>query len=306
MNFTGTPTSGYRPLTVKFTDLSTNSPTSWSWDFGDGDSTNATVQNPIHIYNSAGTYTVELTATNGGGSDSEEKEDYITVETPTFSITDSETYGAFTFNLSPYGTLVCDNVSTILNAAGWTQRFYDKDLDATEEDFGTLDAPLNQGLDESMLHYHFGHGSATNGLALVKLVGGQFPLWPQDFLEPIQVANKWDYKNKWVVFDACELVGDQRWKDAMVTTHGLLGFYTNKTPSTQLPVAFFTYAMDEDETIVNAWRDATWEVYDTDIIAAYRFDNAYQRDHDHLPGHGEIAPNEYPDDSNTVYDQWQC
>lgn len=183
---------------------------------------------------------------------------------------------------------------------------FPSDVSAIEEDFGILDAPMNQGLDESTLHYHFGHGSSSDGLVLVKLVNGLFPLWPQDFLEPIQVANKWDYKNKWVIFDACELAGDVQWKDALVTSHGLLGFKSNKTPNPQLPVQFFHYAMDEDETIVNAWMDATWDVYDTNTIAAYRFDNAYQRDHDHLPGHGEIAPDEYPDDDESVYDEWQC
>jgi len=45
-DFTGTPTSGTVPLTVQFTDLSTNTPISWSWDFGDGDTTNSTVKSP--------------------------------------------------------------------------------------------------------------------------------------------------------------------------------------------------------------------------------------------------------------------
>ncbi len=76
-NFSGSPTSGTEPLTVNFTDLSTNSPTSWSWTFGDGGS--STAQNPSHQYTSAGTYTVSLTATNASGSDVETKTNYITV-----------------------------------------------------------------------------------------------------------------------------------------------------------------------------------------------------------------------------------
>ncbi len=36
-------------------------------------------QSPSHIYDTAGTYTVNLTVTNAGGSDSEVKTDYITV-----------------------------------------------------------------------------------------------------------------------------------------------------------------------------------------------------------------------------------
>jgi len=75
--FSGTPTSGYVPLTVQFTDLSTNNPTSWLWDFGDEET--SIEQNPIHIYDEVGIYTVTLTATNAGGSDDEVKTDYITV-----------------------------------------------------------------------------------------------------------------------------------------------------------------------------------------------------------------------------------
>ena len=78
-SFTGTPTTGTAPLTVIFTDRSINSPTSWSWDFGDGNTTNATVQNPVHTYAAAGTYTVALTAANAGGSDTAIRTNYITV-----------------------------------------------------------------------------------------------------------------------------------------------------------------------------------------------------------------------------------
>jgi PKD repeat protein len=60
------PTSGDKPLQVTFTDLSINSPTSWSWDFGD--SATSTDQHPVHQYTAGGIYTVSLTATNGAGS----------------------------------------------------------------------------------------------------------------------------------------------------------------------------------------------------------------------------------------------
>ncbi|HOI13823.1 MAG TPA: PKD domain-containing protein, partial [Methanoculleus sp.] len=76
-NFSAAPTSGDAPLNVQFTDLSTGSPTSWSWDFGDG--TSSIEQNPSHIYTSAGNYTVNLTTSNADGSSSSVKEDYITV-----------------------------------------------------------------------------------------------------------------------------------------------------------------------------------------------------------------------------------
>ena len=91
-NFSGTPTSGCVPLTVSFTDLSSNDPTSWSWDFGDLGTSSA--QNPNHTYTSAGTYTVTLTATNAYGSDDEVKTGYITViDVPTAGFTGSPRSG---------------------------------------------------------------------------------------------------------------------------------------------------------------------------------------------------------------------
>ncbi|HGY89785.1 MAG TPA: PKD domain-containing protein [Planctomycetes bacterium] len=76
-DFSGTPLSGTAPLIVAFTDLSTGSVTSWSWNFGDGAS--STAQNPSHTYASAGTYTVSLTVTGPGGSDTMTKTGYVVV-----------------------------------------------------------------------------------------------------------------------------------------------------------------------------------------------------------------------------------
>jgi len=81
--FTSDVQSGTVPLTVTFTDKSTGyAITAWAWDFGDGDSTNATKQNPVHTYATAGTYAVKLTATNAGGIDDETKTAYITISAP--------------------------------------------------------------------------------------------------------------------------------------------------------------------------------------------------------------------------------
>lgn len=65
---------------VTFTETSTNTPTTFLWDFGSATVIGATdVANPQVSYQTAGTYTVTLTASNGGGSDPEVKTDYITV-----------------------------------------------------------------------------------------------------------------------------------------------------------------------------------------------------------------------------------
>ena len=82
-NFTATPTTVVSSQSVQFNDTSTGSPTIWSWTFGDiGAGNTSTLQNPTHAYASSGTYTVSLTATNGGGSNTMTRTNYITVLNP--------------------------------------------------------------------------------------------------------------------------------------------------------------------------------------------------------------------------------
>jgi len=85
-DFAADKTKGITPFTVKFTDISTGNPTTWTWDFGDG--ATSTGQNPTHIYSTSGTsstnmFTVLLTVSNPNGNDIAKKTDYITVtQTP--------------------------------------------------------------------------------------------------------------------------------------------------------------------------------------------------------------------------------
>jgi PGF-pre-PGF domain-containing protein len=66
-SFSATPNSGNAPLTVSFTDRSTDE-TSWFWKFGDGNTSNE--RNPTHNYSEAGNYTVVLTVNNGNNANS--------------------------------------------------------------------------------------------------------------------------------------------------------------------------------------------------------------------------------------------
>jgi PKD repeat protein len=101
-NFTASPTSGTDPLTVTFTDASTDTPTSWLWNFGDGFT--STAQNATHIYLYPGQYSVSLTAANDHGSDQIVKPYYITVTTsqvpPTAAFSADETSGTAPLTVS--------------------------------------------------------------------------------------------------------------------------------------------------------------------------------------------------------------
>jgi gliding motility-associated-like protein len=66
--FTPSTNTGCVPVNIQFTDRSTTaagSIVSWQWDFGDGGT--STVQNPSHVYNSAGFYNLSLTVTSSTG-----------------------------------------------------------------------------------------------------------------------------------------------------------------------------------------------------------------------------------------------
>ncbi|WP_094228420.1 outer membrane protein assembly factor BamB family protein [Methanolobus psychrotolerans] len=77
--FTGNVSSGNVPLTVSFTDMSADNITGWQWDFDNDGVIDSTEQNPVHVYESTGEYTVSLKVTNDEGTDTEVKDAYIEV-----------------------------------------------------------------------------------------------------------------------------------------------------------------------------------------------------------------------------------
>jgi PKD repeat protein len=77
-DFSAAPTDGIGPLAVDFTNLSTGDFDSCDWEFGDGGTSND-CNDPSHVYTLSGVYTVTLTVSGDGGTDSETKMSYITV-----------------------------------------------------------------------------------------------------------------------------------------------------------------------------------------------------------------------------------
>lgn len=154
-NFTANVTSGAVPLSVNFTDLSTNSPTSWLWDFGDG--TNSTDQNPTHVYSSAGTYSVSLNATNTGGTNISTQSNYITAAIdPVANFTSNVTSGAVSLPVS-FTDL------TTNSPIGWAWYFGDEDL--SEETWTEVNSSCGWS-------GRYSHGSVVLPDGSIVLMGG--------------------------------------------------------------------------------------------------------------------------------------
>jgi PKD repeat protein len=82
-SFTANPSTGVAPLSVTFNNTTTGStPMTWAWDFDEDGTTDSTAQNPGHVFNTPGTYTVELTATNSVGSDTTTRDVVVTESQP--------------------------------------------------------------------------------------------------------------------------------------------------------------------------------------------------------------------------------
>ena len=147
---------------ISLSDKSDFSPTSWTWNitpatFSFTNGTNAGSQNPVINVTASGNYTIELTATNGLGSDTRTKTETVTIEaagnlpystdfeaaTNNFTIEnpDNNTTWATTSTVSAYGTggsaLFINNFS--YDAAG-QQDYYVSDLGDLN---GVNDAVLN-------------------------------------------------------------------------------------------------------------------------------------------------------------------
>ncbi len=139
-NFTGTPTTGCSPMTVNFTDQSTNNPVSWAWTFPGGSPASSNQQNPSVVYTTSGTFNVTLTVTNLVGSNTITKTNYITVQASpiasftwvktglTVNFTNTSNFAtSYTWNFGDGGTSTATNPSHTYATDG----FYDVTLSAT-------------------------------------------------------------------------------------------------------------------------------------------------------------------------------
>uniref|UniRef100_UPI003217CB69 PKD domain-containing protein n=1 Tax=uncultured Draconibacterium sp. TaxID=1573823 RepID=UPI003217CB69 len=118
-NFSASKTSITKEENITFSDLSTNTPTSWSWTFDGGTPGTSTVQNPLVTYNTAGTYKVTLTATNADGSDTKTAYNYIQVNDPI--VIPVANFVANKTNITTEESISFSDLST--NATSWSWTF---------------------------------------------------------------------------------------------------------------------------------------------------------------------------------------
>lgn len=84
-SFTNTPATGCAPLTVNFTNTGQQPGATYSWNFGDGNT--SSLANPVHIYTGNGTYNVTLTMTGANGCSNTVTMPAVTLSSPVADFT---------------------------------------------------------------------------------------------------------------------------------------------------------------------------------------------------------------------------
>ena len=114
-----TSNTGCGSLVVEFEDLSTGNPNTWLWDFGNG--TSSTLQNPVSIYSTPGSYTIKLSVTDGATQDLHTQTDYVKVyNTPLPSISNNSSVFCV-----PQEVIFVDETQFTNNITSWLWDFGD-------------------------------------------------------------------------------------------------------------------------------------------------------------------------------------
>jgi PKD repeat protein/FtsP/CotA-like multicopper oxidase with cupredoxin domain len=158
--FTPTSASGNAPLNVTFADQSTGIPTGWNWDFGDGNfASDNGKQNPSHVYELPGNYTVRLTAMNTGGSN-------LSVISGTVNVTPQSP------ELLPFASFI--NVTPREGSAPFTVTFNADASTSTPPQWATWRWTFGDGTFSSVknpVHTYMTGGNYTVSLAATNLGG---------------------------------------------------------------------------------------------------------------------------------------
>jgi PKD repeat protein len=104
-NFEASPLVGCTALVVVMENQSSSNAVTYTWSFPGGAPSASNLANPTVVYNIAGTYTITLTATNGSGSHTFTRTNYISVNaTPVAKFTSTINLDTVTFSNTTIGT----------------------------------------------------------------------------------------------------------------------------------------------------------------------------------------------------------
>ncbi|MBM4432133.1 MAG: PKD domain-containing protein, partial [Chloroflexi bacterium] len=170
ITMTATPTSCCVPLTVDFngTVSGGTAPHTYNWDFGDGYT--STLQNPTHVYSTAGAYSVTLTVTDSAGcSDTLVRPDYVTAHqaAAAFHMNRNEGCVPLSVDFSDDSTAFPGTISA------WLWSFGDSSTSTAQNPSHTYTAP---GVYQVTLTVTDSHGcvSTTTGSITVHAVEADF------------------------------------------------------------------------------------------------------------------------------------
>lgn len=159
--FSANVTSGCTALSVSFIDSSTESPTNWAWDVDNDGQMDYTVQNPSHVYAASGTYSVKLIVTNGIGTDSILKTNFIVVDS---------------IPVSGFGSSVSDSTVSFINSSS----------NAVSYSWNFGDG--NNSTQENPVHVYSGDGTYTATLTATNSCGSNIFSEAVTILPPLVVA----------------------------------------------------------------------------------------------------------------------
>ncbi len=118
--FTSLPASPTVNQYIQFSDASTGYPSAWSWDFGDGKTSSE--QNPSHVFATAGTFKITLTAINALGSGTASQDVLVS---PLGSFNGNIVLGSPTATSIKANVFSPDQAGTVYIAYGKVQGAYD-------------------------------------------------------------------------------------------------------------------------------------------------------------------------------------
>ncbi|HEY2348515.1 MAG TPA: PKD domain-containing protein, partial [Puia sp.] len=127
-----TPLFGCAPLAVSFTDVSSNGPNAWTWNFGGTAAqvtpTNSNQANTAALYLVPGTYTVTHTATNASGTSAPVTVMITVYPVPNADFTEDKQTGCFPTTINFTNTSTAGAGGTI---SSFIWDFGDGHLDST-------------------------------------------------------------------------------------------------------------------------------------------------------------------------------